>query len=295
MAERKSSAREALVPLLGIVAVIAIAFVAFSEDCGGSSSPAPVEVEPVEAVEEEAFEEAEGYHLAFAEDFNPALASRDDLGISVVIAVDCSGSMSEAPLSGGQEKYKQAAAALLSVCDVLDRLLAEEGQALRLRVGLIGFDERLREIMPLTDMTAASLRKLRELASRPSTFEPGGKTALGRAIERGVELLAQSGTLMRSLIVISDGLTTAGVEPEEVLDAVYADRNSASTRDWPVRTNATFVSVIGFDIQGEQFASLALRGARVSAASNREELSRVIERLLRADITKLEAPDEGGK
>ncbi|MBU0935402.1 MAG: VWA domain-containing protein [Spirochaetes bacterium] len=233
--------------------------------------------------------ESSGYTLQFSEAFKPALANRDDLGISVVLAVDVSGSMSDWPASGGNAKYVQASQALVEVMEVLERIVAASPEGQVIKLGIIKFSDALFEIQPLVVISKASMPKLKALVGNPKNFAPGGGTAIGDAIERGTEWLAQSGTILRSLIVVSDGQNTAGTDPEDVLEAVYANRNSAGTADFPVRTNTTLISFIGFDIDRGYFGGMQDYGVRVTGAANRAELATVLSNLLEADITRLEA------
>ncbi|HAP43869.1 MAG: hypothetical protein A2087_02225 [Spirochaetes bacterium GWD1_61_31] len=262
----------------GVVVVLAIVLVvAFcSEPKGGSS-------------DSEAVGKSSDYSLQFSPEFRPGQASRDDLGVSVVLAVDVSGSMFDIPLTGGPQKYIQASQALVRVVDVLERLVANSPSVQVIRLGIVKFDDDVVPLLPLTSLDVATLRKVRSLVSDPNNFAPGNTTAIGAALELGAEWLAQSGTILRSLIVVTDGINTAGQDPERVLAAIYANRNSAATADFPVYTNTTLISLIGFDIDQGQFSALEALGARVTSAADEQQLSVVLSNLLEADITRLEA------
>lgn len=234
------------------------------------------------------------YSIQFSPEFNPAIASRDDLGISVVIAMDASGSMADPPASGGRPKYIQAAQALAEVVGVLERIAATSPPGQVIKVGLLTFNENVKPTLPLTVLEGPGLRMLKSVAGDTDRFYPGGKTALGKTIEVGAEWLAQSQTILRSLIIITDGENTEGVEPETSLAALYANRNSATTADFTVSTSSTLVSFIGFDVASDYFQNFASLGARVTAAADRTELARALSSILEADITKLEAPALGG-
>lgn len=237
------------------------------------------------------------YSLQFSPDFQPALSFRDDLGLSVVVAIDTSGSMSDRPASGPQvAKYVQASGALSEVLKVLGGLVApqKDGSSLLVKLSLISFSDEVRVLLPPTVLSKASLAQLEAFAANPGNFQPGGSTAIGAAVEKGTEILAQSGTIMRSLLVITDGENTKGVVPESVLDAVYQNRNSASTKDVPVTTSSTLISFIGFDIDASRFSGLATKGARVTAASDQAELVSELRGFLEADITKLESASGPG-
>lgn len=241
-------------------------------------------------------QESGSYTLQFGTDFNPVLASRDDLGISIVLALDVSGSMSDLPVSdkgvsGASPKYVQAAEALLEVTGVLERLLASMPQDQVIKVGLITFNETARPLLPLTLLDKAGIAGLKAVAMDEERFAPGGKTAIGQAIELGARWLAQSGTILRSLVIITDGENTAGTDPEKVIQALYANRNSASGEGYLVSTSTTLLSFVGFDIGSEYFRNFATLGARIASAADKAQLAATLSSILEADITKLEAPD----
>jgi hypothetical protein len=282
MAEpQKKNAVAAFVALIA-VGVVAAILVPMRFGVGGGGAPAAAE--PTEST----------YAIAFGKDFLPQLASRDDLGISVVLAVDVSGSMSEPPASGGPPKYFQAAEAFARVVDVLERIARESPAGQSLKVGVLKFNEAVTPVLPLTDLDEAGIERLRGIVQDPTTFNPEGSTAIGLALETSVEWLSQSGTILRSAIVVTDGDNKTGVDPAWVLSAVYNNRNSASGSAWPVLTSSTLVSFIGFDIDAGRFAPLEKYGARVTAAADQAQLATALSDLLEADITKLESSDLGG-
>jgi hypothetical protein len=233
------------------------------------------------------------YALEFGPEFKPFLASRDDLGISVEIAIDASGSMSSSPASGGIAKYRQASAALGEVARLLERLSRASPRGQVLKVGVLRFNEAVTEIMPLTAMDEAGLARLRAIVTDPANFQPSGSTAIGDAIAKGVRELSQSGTILRSLIVVTDGENKSGPDPAMVLSAVYGNRNSANSPEAPVLTGATLVSFIGFDIGSGAFDPLAIYGARVTSATDQAQLAAALSTSLEADVSKLEAPAPG--
>jgi len=239
------------------------------------------------------FNPKDGYILQFQDSYNPGLNSLDDLGISVLIAVDVSGSMADPPASGDQNpKYIQASKALNQILDFLEKLMGTPSmQGMTLKLGILGFYSELEEIAPLTLMDAQGFEKIRTLTANPEYFEPGGRTAIGLALERGAEILSQSGTIMKSLLVITDGENTSGPAPEDVLWAINENRNNKSTRDFPVLTRGILSSVIGFDVNTSIFTALENEGMRISSAADQEELRAALESSLAADITKLEAAE----
>ncbi len=237
---------------------------------------------------EEAVKSAKkGYELKFDDDFAPGMNHVDDIGISIVIMMDASGSMADPPSSGGTAKYVQAAEALKKVADYLSALATDQ-PGITINVSILAFESGVREILPLTRLDKNGIERFTR-ACVPRNFSPGGNTAIGLALERGSGILAQSGTILNSLIVVTDGENTAGVAPEKVIAAIYEDRNNKTTEDLPVRTSTQLLSVIGFDLDSPQFVRFGQLGARVTAAGDQAELEGTLRDLLEADITKLES------
>ncbi len=231
-----------------------------------------------------------GYILKFGTDFNPGANAVDDIGISVLIAVDVSGSMADPPASGGQAKYIQAGRALSEIISFLEGMSKDGSMAgMKFKVGLISFSDGLKVLSPLREMDGPAFAALRAGLNDPASLKPLGRTAIGSAIELGAEMLAGSGTVMKSMIIVSDGENTSGPEPAEVLWALNENRNSASRVDFPVYTRGTLVSFVGFDIDSGLFGGLAQEGARLTQAANQAELKRALTDILVADISKLEA------
>jgi len=227
-----------------------------------------------------------GYVLEMGDDFRRGMNRVDDLGISIAVAMDSSGSMGNQPNSAGDPKYVQAAEALATVADYLEGL-ARSKPDMKIKVALVKFSGTVSTVLPLTTLDEAGIAKLRA-ACVPDNFLPKGGTAIGLALERGASILAQSGTIFNSLIVITDGENTINPSPEDVIKAIYANSNDQSLEDDPVRTDTQLISVIGFDVESPQFARMHDLGARVTSAGNREELGAGLKDLLEADITKLE-------
>jgi len=184
-----------------------------------------------------------GYILQFGDDFKPGMNAVDDFGISVVIAMDVSGSMSERPRSGGEAKYVQAARALSTVAAYLESLAARE-KDLKIRVGILKFSDEVDIVLPLVTVDADGSAQL-DAAINPNNFFPVNKTAIGSAMEAGTKILAQSGTIFNSLIVVTDGENNVNPDPRDVMKAIYADRNTATTADFKVTTSSQLVSFVG--------------------------------------------------
>jgi hypothetical protein len=239
------------------------------------------------AAEDEVKTAKKGYELKFGDAFEPGMNHVDDIGISIVIMMDASGSMADPPSSGGAAKYVQAAEALKKVGDYLSGLATSQ-PGITINVAILAFESEVREILPLTKLDEKGIQRLTR-ACVSKNFSPGGNTAIGLALERGSGILAQSGTILNSLILVTDGENTAGVAPEKVIAAIYEDRNNKTTEDLPVRTSTQLMSMIGFDVDSPQFVRFGQLGARITAAGDQTELEKTLRDLLEADITKLES------
>ena len=220
------------------------------------------------------------YVLNFSENFKKGLATEDNLGLSILLVADCSGSMYDPPKdrSSVDAKYIVASQSLTEIVSFLEDCEAT-----------IYFDDKVETLFELSEMNRDNFKSLKTLASNPMNFTPDGATAIGKALEKGAEILSQSQTIFKSLIVITDGENSSGVDPEKVLSAIVEDRNNKSTEDFPIFTNSILVSFVGFDIESYVFSDLAKIGSRVTSASNKSELIDSLKKIFLADITKLES------
>lgn len=226
------------------------------------------------------------FQLTFSDDFNSGMNAVDDVGISIVLVVDVSGSMSNSPSSLGQPKYIQAASALETVSLYLSDL-ARKQKDMKVNVAVLKFSNTVSTVLPLTVLNEEGIERLKK-ACISENFEPKGATAIGLALQKSSEILAQSGTIFNSMIIITDGENTIAPDPNKIIDAIYANRNNKTTENVMIRTSTQLMSFIGFDIDSDMFSSFHEKGARITSAGNQKELEDSLKSLLEADITKLE-------
>jgi hypothetical protein len=264
-----------------LVALFAVALLVLAA-CGGGSAPPPQPPAPKPSP----FAGTEGYILEFGGDFKPGMNAVDEFGISVVIAMDVSGSMAQPPRTGGQPKYMQATNALSTVARYLETLHAKQPD-LKIKVAILRFSDGVDVVLPLTTLDAKGLEALNGVV-KPGNFAPVNGTGIGRAMEAGSRILAQSGTIFNSMIVVTDGENNLKPDPRDVMKAMYSNRNSATTVDFKVNTSSQLVSFVGFDIQSRQFEDFHSLGARITSANSQKEIENGLKSFLEADITKLE-------
>jgi Mg-chelatase subunit ChlD len=232
------------------------------------------------------------YMLQFSKNFNTALANQDDLGLSILVAIDVSGSMDDYPKNAGdnKEKYKIASESLTEIVNFIHDFYKKniKNENMKLKFGLIKFNEKPSVLFDMKEMSEENFKEIINITSDTDNFSPGGNTAIGRTLAEGAEIIAQSGTIFKSFIVITDGENTRGDKPELVLKALVENKNNKNTKDIPVLTNNILVSFVGFDIDSNVFSNLGNIGSRITSASNKEELNTSLKNLFLADITNLE-------
>lgn len=151
-----------------------------------------------------------------------ALARPQELGEPVtppqqarqmMLAVDLSGSMSEPDMELGGRVVDRLTAAKAVLADFLDRRQGD-------RVGLLVFGQRAYALTPLT----ADLASVRDQLRDSVVGLAGRETALGDGIALSVKRLREQPRGQRVLIVLTDGVNTAGVvEPLKAAELAQAE------------------------------------------------------------------------
>ena len=134
----------------------------------------------------------------------PAIAP-PQAGRDLMLAVDLSASMGEEDMTLGGRAVDRLTAAKAVLADFLDRRVGD-------RVGLVVFGERAYALTPLT-LDRASVRQ--QLADSVVGLA-GRATAIGDAIALSIKRLQKQPAGHRVLILLTDGVNTAGMlEPEK--------------------------------------------------------------------------------
>ena len=121
-------------------------------------------------------------------------------GRDLMLAVDLSGSMSEPDMELGGDVVDRLTAAKAVLADFLDRRVGD-------RVGLLVFGQRAYALTPLTRDRDSVRDQLRDSVVGLA----GQDTAIGDAIGLAVKRLRQQPEGQRVLILLTDGVNTAGV------------------------------------------------------------------------------------
>ncbi|RXR04278.1 vWA domain-containing protein [Pseudoxanthomonas composti] len=194
-----------------------------------------------------------------------ALARPQELGEAVVppqsgrnlmLALDLSGSMREADMQLGSRVVDRLTAAKAVLADFLDR---REGD----RVGLLVFGQRAYALSPLTQDRESVREQLADTVSGLA----GQETAIGDAIGLAVKRLRQQREGQRVLILLTDGVNTAGLlTPAKAAELAAAEH---------VR-----VHTVAFGSEG---GTLSLFGLKLPSAGNEDAID---EKTLRAIAEK---------
>ncbi|WP_133000510.1 vWA domain-containing protein [Luteimonas arsenica] len=219
--------------------------------------------------------------LAWGEAVQPPQTSRE-----LMMAVDLSASMGERDMWMGQQLVDRLTAAKAVIADFLDR---REGD----RVGLLVFGRGAYVLAPAT----ADLDTVRTQLLATEVAMVGRETSIGDAIGLGVKRLQAQRGGERVLVLLTDGVNTAGV-----LDPMKA---AEIARDEGVRIHTIAfggegedLSVFGFrlpsggsDIDEEGLAAIAgMTGGRSFRARDVDALAGIYAEIDR--IEPVEAPGE---
>jgi Ca-activated chloride channel family protein len=184
--------------------------------------------------------------LAWGEVVEPPRSARE-----LMLAVDLSASMGERDMLVGTEVVDRLAAAKAVIADFLDR---REGD----RVGLLVFGRGAYVLAPAT----ADLDTVREQLLATQVALAGRETAIGDAIGLGVKRLQAQEEGERVLVLLTDGVNTAGV-----LDPMKA---AEIARDEGVR-----IHTIAFGGEGEALSVFGFRLPSGGSEIDEEALARI--------------------
>ena len=133
------------------------------------------------------------------QDLGPPIAP-PQVGRDMMLAVDLSASMGEEDMELGGRLVDRLTAAKAVLADFLDRRVGD-------RIGLVVFGDRAFALTPLTLVRDS----VRQQLDASVVGLAGRATALGDAIALSTKRLQQQETEQRVLIVLTDGVNTAGV------------------------------------------------------------------------------------
>jgi hypothetical protein len=215
--------------------------------------------------------------VLFLTGFGPVTLQGAEEGVALAIIYDTSGSMKEPvpdAAGGTAPKYVIANRALHEVTRQLQTFATNtaSGAPRKIQAGLFIFQgEHAREVVKLGPLDASAFESFANHFSHPN-----GNTPLGNALTTAAHAVLDSPLSRKHVLVITDGLNTAGPAPQVVLPRL---KKQAEQR------HASFsVHFVAFDVDARQFAPLKSLGATVVGAADEKQLNSQLQLILQQKI-----------
>jgi uncharacterized protein YegL len=207
----------------------------------------------------------------------PRLAAAEEEGVALAIIYDTSGSMQDSVPDrngGSAPKYVIASRALTAVADHIQAFVTNSsgGAPRKVSVGVFTFkNNSAREAVPFGPFDADAIKKWAARFSRPN-----GNTPLGNALNTAAQRVLNSPLTRKHVLVITDGMNTAGPEPARVWPGLKQQADQKGT--------SLSVHFIAFDVDAKVFDPIKKLGATVVGATDEKQLDTQLEYILQRKI-----------
>jgi hypothetical protein len=198
-------------------------------------------------------------------------------GVAVAIIYDTSGSMKD-PVkdqSGRQSpKYVIANRALIAIARQIQTFSTNSagGGPRKIEAGVFVFDKNsAREAVKFGAFDESAIESFANSFSNPT-----GNTPLGNALTFASRAVFKSPLNHKHILVITDGMNTAGPKPEEVLPKLKQQALQKGT--------ALSTHFVAFDVDAKVFASVKKLDATVVAAADEKQLDTQLQFILQRKI-----------
>lgn len=219
-------------------------------------------------------------------------AGTEQDGVALAIVYDTSGSMKDVvrdAKGGSSPKYIIANRALSAVAKQIQAFAGSEtGQSQRVvQAALFIFrGEQVRQELPLAPFKA---RTYEDWAARFNS--PAGNTPLGNALTAAGRCVLASPLTRKHVLVITDGINTAGPTPSATLPKIKQEAAAKGT--------SLGVHFVAFDIDAKLFDPLKKQGVTVVGAADEKQLTGQLEfilakKILLEDEEPAPSPSPGG-
>jgi hypothetical protein len=201
-------------------------------------------------------------------------AAEED-GVALAIIYDTSGSMKDpVPDQSGNSapKYVIANRALLDITRQIEAFATNNAAHRKVESGLFVFKgNNAREAVKFGPFDPAAFSHWAKHFSNPT-----GNTPLGNALSTAGQAVLQSPLSHKHVLVITDGMNTAGPTPTTTLPQLQQQAQS---------NHATLsVHFIAFDVDAKVFAPLKKLGASVVGAADEKQLNSQLQFILQHKI-----------
>lgn len=196
-------------------------------------------------------------------------------GVALAVVYDTSGSMQDAVKDAKgvrSPKFEIANRALLALTEQVRAFASHAEGERNVQAALFTFEgQGARAQIPMGKFDAEAFRRFAE-----GFRNPNGNTPLGNALTAAGQAVLNSPLPRKHVLVITDGLNTAGPQPAAVMPRLkqQADRKQALVA----------VHFIAFDIDAKPFAPLRKLGATVVSAADEKQLNTQLDYILQKKI-----------
>ncbi|HVM46841.1 MAG TPA: vWA domain-containing protein [Candidatus Acidoferrum sp.] len=205
-----------------------------------------------------------------------ALAAGEE-GVALAIIYDTSGSMRDTvPDATGHRspKFRIANRALKEIASQVQTFATNTagGPPRTVQAGLWVFNgDSARQAVKFGPFDAAALVSFADRFSQPS-----GNTPLGNALKLAGQAVLDSPLPHKHVLIITDGMNTAGPPPEETLPALKGKAEAKGT--------SLSVHFVAFDTDAKVFSPVKKQGATVVSASDEKQLNTQLEFIMQRKI-----------
>jgi Mg-chelatase subunit ChlD len=213
--------------------------------------------------------------LALAAVTTPRAAAEE--GVAVAIIYDTSGSMKEPVRDQSGKpapKYVIANRALIAIAKQIQAFATNSagGGPRKIEAGVFVFDKNsAREAVKFGRFDERAIEEWANNFSNPS-----GNTPLGNSLTVASRAVMSSPLNHKHILVITDGMNTAGPKPEEVLPKLKERALQKGT--------ALSTHFVAFDVDAKVFAPVKKLDATVVAAADEKQLDRQLQFILQRKI-----------
>jgi hypothetical protein len=205
-----------------------------------------------------------------------AIAAQEE-GVALAIVYDTSGSMKDPvrDASGNNSpKYIIANRALKAITKQIQAYATNNasGAPRRIDAGLFVFNgDTARQAVKFGAFDPAALLSFAQRFSSPN-----GNTPLGNALTLAGQAVLDSPLTRKHVLIITDGMNTAGPPPEETLP--WLKRKSAD------KGTSVSVHFVAFDTNAKVFNAVKKQGATVVSASDEKQLNAQLDFIIQRKI-----------
>jgi hypothetical protein len=215
--------------------------------------------------------------LVVLEQGTSRVIAAEEEGVALAIIYDTSGSMKDPVRDANgrsSPKYVIANRALKAVAKQIQTFATNSasGTPRKIQAGLFVFSgESARQAVKFGPFDAAALENF-----AGSFSDPSGNTPLGNALTLAGQAVLQSPLPHKHVLIITDGMNTAGPKPEETLPLLQ--RRSAQ------KGTSVSVHFVAFDAEAKIFNPVKKLGATVVSAADEKQLNTQLDFIMQRKI-----------